>query len=342
MKTGLVIGKFYPPHRGHKLLIETALNAVDHLDVVICVRADQTISGDLRQKWLQEIHPTAHVLQVDDFGEDDNSKAWAEYTRSILGRAPDIVFTSESYGEAYARYLGCEHVLVDQDRREVPISATRIRSNPLAYWDFLEPCVRVHFARRVCIVGAESTGTTTLAQDLAEHYQTVWVPEYGRKYCEDLAASGVDLWNYRWQSAEFLHLAQTQCEHEEKLAREANRLLICDTDPLATGIWHERYMESYSPEVEAIAASRNYDLYVLTDCDIPFVQDGLRDGETIRQWMTARFEERLAERKTPWVKVSGTRTERLKVAVAKIDSLLLPNPQEAGRQDIATEGLNLR
>ena len=323
MKTGLVIGKFYPPHHGHKFLIESALNAVDHLDVLICVRSDQTISGELRQKWLREIHPAAHVIQVDDFGEDDNSKAWAEYTHSILGRAPDIVFTSESYGEAYARYLGCEHVLVDRDRHQVPISATKIRSNPLGYWGFLEPCVRAYFARRVCIVGAESTGTTTLAQDLAEHYQTVCVPEYGRTYCEDLAASGIDLWGYRWQSAGFLHIARTQCELEEKLARKANRLLICDTDPLATGIWHERYMGSRSAEVDALAESRDYQLYILTDDGIPFVQDGMRDGEAIRRWMTVRFEERLVERQLPWIKVSGTRTQRLNVSIESIDPLFL-------------------
>jgi NadR type nicotinamide-nucleotide adenylyltransferase len=322
MKTGLVIGKFYPPHRGHKFLIETALRAVDHLDVLVCVRSDQTISGDLRQKWLQEIHPTAHVILVDDFGEDDNSKAWAEYTRAILGRAPDIVFTSESYGDAYARYLGCRHVQVDRDRTEVPISATKIRSNPIHYWDFLEPCVRGYFALRICIVGAESTGTTTLARDLTEHYRTVWVPEYGRQYCEDLAASGVDLWNYRWESREFVKIAHAQCEHEEKLAREANRVLICDTDALATGIWHERYLKSRSAEVEELAASRHYGAYILTDCDIPFVQDGLRDGESVRQWMTLRFEERLAARGVPWLKVSGLRSRRLAAAIERVDLLL--------------------
>ncbi len=326
MKTGLVIGKFYPLHRGHKFLIETALNAVDHLDVLICVRADQAISGKLRQNWLQEIHPATHVMQIDDFGDDENSKAWADYTRSILGRAPDVVFTSESYGEAYAQYLGCDHVLVDADRREVPISATKIRANPLQHWEFLEPCVRAYFARRVCIVGAESTGTTTLARQLAEHFQTVWVPKYGRTYCENLAASGVDLWNYQWRSEEFLDIARSQCDLEEELARAANRILICDTDALATSVWHERYMNSRSREVEDIASARKYDLYVLTDCDIPFVQDGLRDGEAIRRWMTARFEERLAERQLPWIKVSGPPAKRLASAIERIDRMMQLNP----------------
>jgi len=329
MTRGLVIGKFYPPHKGHKFLIETALRAVDRLDVLVCVLASQTISGDLRQRWLQEIHPEANVIQIEDIGEDDNSEVWAAYTKRILGWAPDIVFTSEDYGDAYARFLGCRHVLVDHDRHHVPISASKIRSNPLAYWDFLEPCVRSYFVKRVCILGAESTGTTTLTQDLAEHYKTVWVREYGREYCENLASAGVDLWSYRWSGAEFTHIARTQIELEVKMAREANRLLICDTDALATGIWHERYMGSHSSEVDAIAAAHRPWLYILTDDDIPFVQDGLRDGENIRKWMTRRFEEELIRRELPWMKVSGDRAHRLKSTTQKIDSLMIPRLQES-------------
>jgi HTH-type transcriptional regulator, transcriptional repressor of NAD biosynthesis genes len=328
MTRGLVIGKFYPPHRGHKFLIETALHSVDHLDVLICVLASQSISGDLRQRWLQEIHPGANVMQIEDIGEDDNSEVWAAYTKRILGHAPDIVFTSEGYGDAYAHFLGCRHILVDRERHHVPISASKIRSNPFAYWDFMEPCVRAHFVKRVCVVGAESTGTTTLARDLAEHFETVWVPEYGREYCEKQAAAGIDLWNYRWNSDEFTLIARAQVELELKMAREANHLLVCDTDAFATGIWHERYMGTRSSEIDAIAAVHLPCLYILTDDDIPFVQDGLRDGENIRRWMTGRFEEELIQRKVPWIKASGSRAHRLNSAVQTIESLLDPRSHE--------------
>lgn len=108
--SGLVIGKFYPPHRGHHYLIETALRHVEHLDVLVCVREDQSIPGGLRRQWIQEVHPTATVRAIEDIGEDDNSELWAAYTIRILGRAPDFVFTSEGYGDAYARFLGCTHV----------------------------------------------------------------------------------------------------------------------------------------------------------------------------------------------------------------------------------------
>lgn len=322
MTRGLVIGKFLPPHRGHKFLIETALASVDHLDVLICVRTNQPIPAELRRQWLAEIHPRAHVRAIDDPGEDDNSRFWAEYTVRLLGYTPDIVFSSEDYGEAYARYLGCRHVMVDRERMHVPISASAIRSHPLRHWEFLEPCVRAYFVKRVCVVGAESTGTTTLARQLAEHYRTVWVPEYGREYCERMQADGVDLWRHQWRSEEFTSIAQKQQTIEDALAREANRVLICDTDPMSTGVWHERYLHRRSAEVDAIAASRPHDLYLLTDCDIPFVQDGLRDGESIRQWMTGRFEQVLTERGRPWIKVSGAPNVRLKAAIGQVDRLL--------------------
>jgi HTH-type transcriptional regulator, transcriptional repressor of NAD biosynthesis genes len=83
--------------------------------------------------------------------------------------------------------------------------------------------------------------------------------------------------------------------------------LLCDTDVLAKGIWHERYMGCRSPDVEAFAASHRHDLYLLAGCDLPFVQDGLRDGETIRQWMTKRFEDALTECGLRWVQISGRR-----------------------------------
>jgi NadR type nicotinamide-nucleotide adenylyltransferase len=320
---GLVIGKFYPPHRGHKFLLDTALAQVDYLDVLICARPEHTISGELRRQWLEEMHPTACVRAIDDPGEGDNSKFWAEYTVQILGYVPDIVFTSEDYGETYARFLGCRHVMVDRERTQVPVSASAIRLAPIKHWDFLEPCVRAHLAKRVSVVGAESTGTTTLARDLAEHYRTVWVPEYGREYCENMQAAGLDLWTYQWRTEEFTEIALKQQEMEDALAREANRILICDTDVLATGIWHERYIKTPSFAVDAIAAAHRHDLYLLTDCDLTFVQDGLRDGETIRQWMTRRFEEVLNERGLPWVKISGQGNQRLAAAIREVDKLLV-------------------
>lgn len=175
--------------------------------------------------------------------------------------------------------------------------------------------------KRVAIVGAESTGKTTLAQELAKHFDTVWVPEYGREYTE-ISVGREAFFDYKWRDEEFVHIAQKQVELEDQLAGKANRVLICDTDALATCIWQERYLGHCSDQVAAIAHQRRYDLYLLADCDIPFTQDGLRDGEHLRQWMTNRFREELTQRKEPWILVRGRLEQRLHAAIDAIEKLL--------------------
>lgn len=172
---------------------------------------------------------------------------------------------------------------------------------------------------RVCLVGAESTGTTTLAQKLAAHYHTVWVPEYGRDYTEARKVAGA---RYEWKSPEFVHIAIKQQEHEDLVAKQARRVMFCDTDALATAIWHERYMGAWSQEVEEIAERRQYALYILTQPDIPFVQDRIRDSELLRGWMTDRFRVELTRRNRPWVLVQGPLQERLGLAIRAVDRLL--------------------
>ncbi len=320
MTLGLVVGKFLPPHAGHHHLISTAAGQVARLQIWVCERPDDPIDARLRASWLAEAHPEVTVrVIVDDIDDDQGdvtSAAWAARTIELLGHAPDVVFTSEDYGERWARYLGCRHVLVDHERRAFPVSGTAVRGDPAANWNFLSPAVRAHLARRICVVGAESTGTTTLAQALAAHYDTTWVPEYGRDHAAAKQADGTP-----WDEDDFVTIARRQQAAEDAAARCSGPLLICDTDALATSIWHERYLGARSAAVEAIAASRSYDLYLLTSDDIPFVQDGTRDGEHLRGWMTGRFRAALATRSEPVVEVTGSRQERLAAAVAAIDAL---------------------
>jgi HTH-type transcriptional repressor of NAD biosynthesis genes len=331
MTRGLVVGKFYPPHRGHKHLIDTAAAQVDHLDVLLCWRDDQQIPGTVRTAWLREIHAQTHIRihSVWDFGDDDNSDAWARCAVETIGYAPDLVFSSEDYGPRFAACLGARHVLVDRARHAVPISGTAVRRDPLAAWSFLDAPVRAWYAVRVAVVGAESTGTTTLARSLAEYYRTEWVPEFGRAYSAALVATGTAIESYQWRSDEFVHIAHRQLELEDAAARRCNRLLVCDTDALATTIWHERYMGFASDAVRTIAAGRSYALHILTDCDIPFEQDGLRDGEHKREWMTGRFRDELGARGGAWIVVRGPHTARMDTAVAAIERLL------AARTDVA-------
>jgi HTH-type transcriptional repressor of NAD biosynthesis genes len=325
---GVVIGKFLPPHAGHSYLIETACARVERVLVIVCSRPDDLIPAATRADMLRELHPaTTVVVTPDDIPDTDSeatSRAWAARTLALsagaFGRGPDVAFTSENYGRRYARHLGARHVAVDPARSSFPISGTAVRRDPWAAAEFLAPCVLAWFVRRVCVVGAESTGTTTLCRDLARHYGCDWVPEYGRQFCAERGG------NIDWSSTDFEHIACRQLSDEAAAAREAartgSRLLVCDTDALATAVWHERYLGTRSAAVERLAAGRSYALYILTGDDIPFVQDGTRDGEHLRSWMTARFRRVLAAQTTPWIEVRGGRMERLAAAGERIDAIL--------------------
>ena len=314
---GLVIGKFYPPHRGHKLLIDSAVAQSEQTVVIVCAKSTDAIPGELRGQWLREIHPTARVMVIDDRYDENDSRVWAENTVRWLGRAPDTVFTSEDYGDRYAELMGSKHISVDKPRGLVPISGTAVRSDPYANWDFIESPVRGWFTKRICVLGAESTGTTTLAKALAEQLQTPWVEEYGREYSEVKLARN----DPEWRTEEFTMIAAEQTRREDAAAREANRVLICDTNAFATVLWHRRYMGSHSAQVQEIARKGRCDLYLLTGDEIPFVQDGLRDGEHIRHEMHTWFEEALLDQPAPWKVLRGSHQERMQTALRLIEGL---------------------
>ncbi|GAA2094994.1 AAA family ATPase [Actinomadura alba] len=353
---GLVIGKFYPPHAGHHHLIDTAAAACERLTVVAAASSVESIPIALRAAWLRERHPQAHVeivAVVDDAEIDyDSDLIWAEHVAAFraglevasgLGVGAvdvppvDAVFSSEHYGAELARRFGAEHVPVDPPRARFPVSGTAVRRDPAACWDWLSPAVRQHLARRVVVVGAESSGTTTLARALAAHYAsrggvwsaTRWVPEYGRLYCEEKLAVAhrhdPRLWigDLSWSSEEFTLIAERHLALEDAAARSGSPLLICDTDAFATALWHERYLESPAPEVERLHARTRHDLWILTDtAGVSFEQDGWRDGESIREWMSARFGEELDRRGLPYIVVSGPHERRLEAAVAAVDAVL--------------------
>lgn len=322
MTTGVVIGKFYPPHLGHSYLIDEALKQCDQLTVIVCDHPDQKIPGSLRGQWLRELHPAATVIVTPD-DLPDAPEPWATRTMLLMGGSPTFVFTSEDYGPEYARQMGSSHILVDRDRVHVPVSATEIRENPYALWQYLPEPVRAWFCLRVILIGVESTGKTTLSEALARELDTVWVPEYGREYTYKVLERA----DPTWVSEDFVEIAREQVRQENEAARHANRVLIGDTDAFATGVWHERYMETRSAETEALGDSVRADLYILTVADFPFVQDGIRDGEHIREWMHQRFLERLSERGVPVLEVSGSHEDRLAKAMNAIERLIESNPR---------------
>lgn len=309
MTRGLVWGKFLPLHAGHVHLIETALAGCDQLLVVLGARHDEPIARNVRENWLRELFPTADIRAHWDDAPIDycDPAVWDLHMAQlhvVVHEPIDVVFTSEVYGAELAARLGAVHVCVDQPRGRFPVSGTAVRSDLAANWAFLPPPVRASLCRRIVVVGAESTGTTTLARALAEELGTLWVPEFGRQWSIERPGGPTE----PWRSEEFDLIAQRQSALEDEAARVVPvPWLVCDTDALATGVWHERYLGGRSPTVETLAAQRIPDLYVLTRDDIPFVQDGIRDGEHLRSWMTQRFREILPAH----LEVHGSVEERL-------------------------------
>jgi len=330
MTSALVLGKFLPPHAGHRYLAERARELADDVVVLVLANSAEPIPVGLRHRWLEEMLPWAEVRSgvADhrvDYADPAAYDLWAATIREITGRDGfDLLLTSEpAYGAMTAERLGARHVLVDPDRLAVPISATAIRADPYASWAYLSPGVRAWYAKRVCLLGAESTGTTTMTEALATRFRTAWVPEYGREYSLPKDARGE-----AWTTAEFVHIARRQQALEDEAAREADRVLFCDTDALATALWHEQYLGGRAPEVEAIAWSRSYDLTFLTAADIPWVQDGDRTSDAVRQRMQRRFEAELARRPEPVVELRGTPDERMTTALAAIETHLGLRPPE--------------
>jgi len=310
---GLVIGKFYPPHAGHHLLVRTAAAVCERVSVVAMAASVESIPLADRVAWMREVHATdgnVHVAGVVDDNPIDlqDDGIWRAHValmqagaRSLTDIPVDAVFTSEAYGEELGRRLGARAVSVDPARGLAPISGTQVRADPVASWDLLAPPVRGWFARRVVIVGAESTGKTTLAAELAARLRgrpgafglTRWVSEYGRDYTMELwarerAKAQLDgrpvpeFEDLAWSSDGFEQIAATQNVREDAEARVGGPVLICDTDAFATCVWHERYVGRRSESVEALA--RVHPLYLLTHpADIPFIQNKLHNKQSIHK-----------------------------------------------------------
>ena len=368
---GLVIGKFYPPHSGHRFLIRAAADSCEQVTVVVMAADVESIPLDQRVAWLCEDYrdrPQVTICgTIDNLEVDyDSDTTWdghvalmraAVTASSPSGPPVDAVFTSEPYGAELARRFGAADVRLDGERATFAVSGTKVRADPVAHWELLEPAVRAWFAKRVVVLGAESSGTTTLSRDLAAalrarggpHGRTAWVPEYGREFtmvklavtrarakaqteAQAQAEAGPaiverpepTIFDLEWSNADFAAVVERQTADEERAARDGGPILVCDTDAFATVVWQERYVGESTAEVRAhVAELPPRALYILTDhADVPFADDGLRDGEHLRPWMTGRFREVLAESGVPWIEVRGDCGSRLAQALDAVDGLL--------------------
>lgn len=172
--------------------------------------------------------------------------------------------------------------------------------------------------KKVVLYGPESTGKSTLARALADHFKTVYVEEYARIYAEKLLEQNRPL---RKDDVEQIAKGQMKLENEQLL--NAKNVLICDTDLLETKVYSEFYYDGFCPEsVKKYALENTYDLYFLTYIDIPWETDGIRDQPNSRLELFNHFEQALIDAEKPYVLIKGSLKDRLSDCIAQIEKLL--------------------
>lgn len=320
---GFLLGKFYPPSEGHQFLFDAAAAYCDHLTILIATLPSETIPGELRYEWVKQMAPANATVywynqDIQQEPKDDADQAFWDEWKSVamsvamlaMDAAPDVVFASEEYGHRLAKELGARFVPIDVSRTARPISGTKVRSDPFGHWEYLPPPVRPYFVKRVCLFGPESTGKSTLSRELASYFQTIVVPEYGRTYTE---AFGPEV-----DETDLQRIVQGHIATVAAAKRQANRILIEDTDPVMTAVWSDMLIGKRHPWFDEF---NDYaDLYLLTDVDIPWEDDGTRyfKNDDDRRRFFDICEAELKSRNIPYVRMSGGRDERFANAVAAV------------------------
>lgn len=171
---------------------------------------------------------------------------------------------------------------------------------------------------KIVLFGPECTGKTTLAKQLAEHYNTLWVPEFSREYAEEKLLKNEEL-----TKGDVLPIAIGQMQLENNYSEKATNVLFCDTNLLETQLYSEMIYNGFCPNtVKHYAASNTYDLYILTTADIPWEEDQIRSSLDKRNQMFIEFKNVLDNMSLPYIIVSGNKELRLSKAINHIEKLL--------------------
>lgn len=340
-RKGLIVGKFSPLHKGHELLISRALDECETLYIFSYYTPEFSgCEAHRRERWLKYLFPAAKIFVLDDDfvrkrfnlslpatdATDLEERRFVGFLWLNLVNEPlNAVFTSENYGDGYAEemsryfefYTGfpkVNHVLFDLERSAVPISGTRLRENIHELKEFLSPIVYASFVERICFLGGESSGKSTLTESLAREFSTEFVVEYGRTLSEEK--------NNDLVFEDLLKIAKTHISQEESAAESADKYLFIDTSPLTTLFYSRHLFGKADPELVWLS-HRKYDRIFLCAPDFEFVQDGTREGNNLRERQHEWYVKMLAEKEVSYVLLEGnleTRIETVK-AVLNIDTI---------------------
>ena len=280
----LVIGKFMPFHKGHKALIDFAAIQSKNVKILVLSHDKESISGEQRAKWIKEsydvdyscnaeleikvIHYDASQLNSSSESDIKSSQEWCDFLKTELEDIT-IIVGSEKYVQYMAEYANKYFAFFDIDREQIPISASKIKENPLTYWDYLTPAVKRTYAHHICICGTESSGKTTLSTLLEKKFDYVtMIPEIGR--C--LVGNAV--------TCEKTTLYSVLSIHKTLLKKVKNNpptpIIVWDTDNLTTASYLKYFFNDiYDMDVPLA------DIYFFLDNNIPYEKDATRVEEFI-------------------------------------------------------------
>lgn len=306
----LIVGKFAPLHAGHQFLIDLAYRIADEVTVIVWSNPDfDSMPNEVRAAWVRSLYPGAYVIIGHDGPPNSSADVvHRDYTRSLLenhGRVPDVVVTREPYGPGLAAHLGLVHESAGPPRSADDPSGTRLRGDIHHHRHLLHPAVYSHFVERVVLMGAESTGKSTLAERLAREFETEHVQEYGR---EHYAARGGVL-----DIDDYLTIARVHRDREDDAVLRANKYLFVDTNAVTTMFFSHYYNRDSLPELRVLAeeCGQRYRHVIVCDDDIPFEQDGWRDNLIWRGRMQGMVLHDLAVRGINFHVVSGPLDQRV-------------------------------
>lgn len=333
---GMYGGSFDPLHLGHVHNMIKAAALCEELYIVIswCHKRDKT-SPKLRCRWI--LNCTRHLPGVKILMIEDNALSKEQYNaanfweqgacdiKAAIGKPIDVVFCGSDYrgtGRFEALY-GPESEVVYFDRTQVPISSTQIRSNPLQYWDYLPAVCRPYYTKKVLLVGGESTGKSTLVQNLAIAYNTSFVSEVGRDTCD--YAGGEELMNVEDLYENLLR----QKIHIMDALKSANRVLFVDTDAITT-LFYAHFLLTKEEEIakcthlaEAINAITDWDLVLFLEPTVEFVQDGTRSDiiAAAREKYSEQIKQLLTRHQVRFICLDGSYYERFTQAQEQLQAL---------------------
>ncbi len=167
---------------------------------------------------------------------------------------------------------------------------------------------------RIALIGPESTAKSTLTEQLAIHYKTVWIPEYSRSYLKNL--------NRKYTQEDILTIAQEQFRQEQELILKANRFIFIDTELIVAKVWSEDVFKSIPPWIHDTLLKHPYDLYLLTYPDLPWEEDPVRENPHRRTFFYDWYEVELKKIDATYAVVKGTGSARLQNAIVAIENNL--------------------